>query len=89
MEVGSNMDLNLKTVFVAFRFWVHLVMSYIFSCWTYYVLYQEYKTIASMRLQYLAYQNRHPDQFTVRLLTLTWLGLFPQCCIYMVGEVWI
>ncbi|PON65770.1 Calcium-dependent channel [Parasponia andersonii] len=47
------------------RFWAHLFMSYVFSYWTCYVLYHEYKTIASMRLRYLASENRRPDQFTV------------------------
>lgn len=47
------------------RFWAHLVMSYVFSYWTCYVLYHEYKRIASMRLRFLASENRRPDQFTV------------------------
>ncbi|XP_062178269.1 CSC1-like protein At4g02900 isoform X1 [Alnus glutinosa] len=47
------------------RFWAHLLMSYVFSFWTCYVLYKEYKIIATMRLEFLASQNRHPDQFTV------------------------
>ncbi|XP_022150164.1 CSC1-like protein At4g02900 [Momordica charantia] len=49
------------------RFWVHLGMFYIFSFWTYYILYKEYKIIASMRLRFLASQKRRPDQFTVLL----------------------
>lgn len=49
------------------RFWAHLVMFYVFSFWTYYVLYKEYKLIASMRLRFLAAQMRRPDQFTVLL----------------------
>ncbi|XP_059436486.1 CSC1-like protein At4g02900 [Corylus avellana] len=40
-------------------------MSYVCSFWTCYVLYKEYKIIATMRLEFLASQNRHPDQFTV------------------------
>ncbi|KAK1277408.1 hypothetical protein QJS04_geneDACA003415 [Acorus gramineus] len=47
------------------RFWAHLVMAYAFSFWTCYVLYKEYKIIASMRLHFLASENRRPDQFTV------------------------
>ncbi|KAL5561636.1 hypothetical protein UlMin_031383, partial [Ulmus minor] len=47
------------------RFWAHLVMSYVFSFWTCYILYHEYKTIATMRLRYLASEDRRPDQFTV------------------------
>ncbi|PSR86015.1 CSC1-like protein [Actinidia chinensis var. chinensis] len=47
------------------RFWAHLVMAYVFSFWTCFVLYKEYKIIASMRLHFLASDNRRPDQFTV------------------------
>ncbi|XP_027351064.1 CSC1-like protein At4g02900 [Abrus precatorius] len=47
------------------RFWVHIVMSYVFSCWTCYSLYKEYKIVASMRLRFLAAERRRPDQFTV------------------------
>ncbi|KAA8543208.1 hypothetical protein F0562_021297 [Nyssa sinensis] len=47
------------------RFWAHLVMAYVFSFWTWYVLYKEYKIIATMRLHFLASENRRPDQFTV------------------------
>ncbi|KAG5055266.1 hypothetical protein JHK85_007776 [Glycine max] len=47
------------------RFWVHIVMSYVFSSWTCYSLYKEYKVIAEMRLRFLAAERRRPDQFTV------------------------
>ncbi|XVE77753.1 hypothetical protein DITRI_Ditri13aG0087800 [Diplodiscus trichospermus] len=47
------------------RFWAHIVMSYVFTLWTFYVLYAEYKVVAAMRLRYLAAENRRPDQFTV------------------------
>ncbi|XVF21817.1 hypothetical protein REPUB_Repub12eG0122500 [Reevesia pubescens] len=47
------------------RLWAHIVMSYVFALWTFYVLYSEYKTVAAMRLRYLASENRRPDQFTV------------------------
>ncbi|XP_052186844.1 CSC1-like protein At4g02900 [Diospyros lotus] len=47
------------------RFWAHVVMAYIFSFWTCYVLYKEYKIVAYMRLHFLASENRRPDQFTV------------------------
>lgn len=47
------------------RFWAHVVMSYIFSFWTCYMLYNEYKITATMRLRFLASENRRPDQFTV------------------------
>ncbi|XP_010921296.1 calcium permeable stress-gated cation channel 1 [Elaeis guineensis] len=47
------------------RFWAHLVMAYVFSFWTCYVLLKEYGIIASMRLHFLASEKRRPDQFTV------------------------
>ncbi|KAJ0979636.1 hypothetical protein J5N97_015110 [Dioscorea zingiberensis] len=47
------------------RFWAHLVMAYVFTFWTCYTLYKEYEIIASMRLHFLASENRRPDQFTV------------------------
>ncbi|THU63394.1 hypothetical protein C4D60_Mb01t15300 [Musa balbisiana] len=47
------------------RFWAHLVMAYIFTSWTCYVLFKEYEIIASMRLHFLASEKRRPDQFTV------------------------
>ncbi|XP_022759718.1 CSC1-like protein At4g02900 isoform X1 [Durio zibethinus] len=47
------------------RFWAHIGMSYVFTLWTFYVLYAEYKAVAAMRLRYLASENRRPDQFTV------------------------
>ncbi|KAG4132775.1 hypothetical protein ERO13_D08G054800v2 [Gossypium hirsutum] len=46
-------------------FWAHIVMSYVFSFWTFYVLYSEYKVLATMRADYLASETRRPDQFTV------------------------
>ncbi|KAF2314901.1 hypothetical protein GH714_037124 [Hevea brasiliensis] len=47
------------------RFCAHVLMSYIFTFWTFYVIYKEYKTTAFMRLQFLASESRRPDQFTV------------------------
>ncbi|XP_028549592.1 CSC1-like protein At4g02900 [Dendrobium catenatum] len=47
------------------RFWAHLTMAYVFTFWTCYTLYKEYKLITSMRLRFLASQSRRPDQFTV------------------------
>ncbi|KAI4349548.1 hypothetical protein L6164_010126 [Bauhinia variegata] len=47
------------------RFWAHIVMSYVFSCWTCYSLYNEYKNVAEMRLRFMASEHRRPDQFTV------------------------
>ncbi|KAM3382437.1 CSC1-like protein isoform X1 [Capsicum galapagoense] len=47
------------------RFWAHLVMAYVVTFWTCYILYKEYHIITTMRLQFLASENRRPDQFTV------------------------
>ncbi|KAM7495225.1 hypothetical protein LguiB_029834 [Lonicera macranthoides] len=47
------------------RFWTHLIMAYVFTFWTCYVLKSEYEIIASMRLHFLASEHRRPDQFTV------------------------
>lgn len=55
----SNIELGSQ------RFWVHVGMAYVFTFWTYYVLYMEYKKIQSMRLHFLATAGRRPDQFTV------------------------
>ncbi|KAE8660796.1 CSC1-like protein [Hibiscus syriacus] len=47
------------------RLWAHIIMSYLFSFWTFYMLYSEYGVLATMRLDYLASELRRPDQFTV------------------------
>ncbi|KAK2990521.1 hypothetical protein RJ640_019801, partial [Escallonia rubra] len=47
------------------RFWAHLAMTYVFTFWTCYVLYKEYKIVATMRLRFLASEHRRPDQYTV------------------------
>ncbi|KAH6818862.1 ERD to dehydration family protein, partial [Perilla frutescens var. frutescens] len=47
------------------RFIAHIVMAYIFTFWTCYSLYKEYKIVMTKRLEFLAAENRHPDQFTV------------------------
>ncbi|KAH9793340.1 CSC1-like protein [Citrus sinensis] len=46
-------------------FWTHLVMAYVFTFWTCYVLKREYEIVAAMRLHFLASEHRRPDQFTV------------------------
>ncbi|CAN4098199.1 unnamed protein product [Withania somnifera] len=47
------------------RFWAHVLMAYVYTFWTFYILYKEYKTISTMRLHFLASEKRRPDQFTV------------------------
>ncbi|XP_004493651.1 CSC1-like protein At4g02900 [Cicer arietinum] len=63
----SNIDkLSISNIpFGSKRFWVHIGMSYVFSAWTCYSLYKEYRIIAAMRLRFLASERRRPDQFTV------------------------
>ncbi|KAM6585670.1 hypothetical protein CsatB_012672 [Cannabis sativa] len=55
----SNIEMGSK------RLWTHIVMAYVFTFWTCYVLLREYEVVASMRLQFLATEKRRPDQFTV------------------------
>ncbi|KAL0371342.1 UNVERIFIED_CONTAM: CSC1-like protein [Sesamum angustifolium] len=47
------------------RFIAHIVMAYIVTLWTCYVLYKEYEIITNKRLHFLASESRRPDQFTV------------------------
>ncbi|KAK6164687.1 hypothetical protein DH2020_001551 [Rehmannia glutinosa] len=47
------------------RFAAHIIMAYVFTIWTCYVLYKEYRIITNKRLQFLASAHRRPDQFTV------------------------
>ncbi|EFJ23221.1 hypothetical protein SELMODRAFT_150725 [Selaginella moellendorffii] len=47
------------------RLWAHVVMTYVFTAWTCFMLFTEYKTVARMRFQFLAAEARRPDQFTV------------------------
>ncbi|KAK6932774.1 CSC1/OSCA1-like, N-terminal transmembrane domain [Dillenia turbinata] len=47
------------------RFSAHIVMAYVFTFWTCYMLLKEYEVVASMRLHFLASERRRPDQFTV------------------------
>ncbi|KAL3827916.1 hypothetical protein ACJIZ3_016718 [Penstemon smallii] len=47
------------------RLVAHVVMAYVVTLWTCYVLYKEYQIVTKKRLQFLASENRRPDQFTV------------------------
>lgn len=49
----------------SYRFFVHIAMQYVFTFWTCFMLYKEYDTVASMRLQFLASQQRRAEQYTV------------------------
>ncbi|KGN63220.1 calcium permeable stress-gated cation channel 1 isoform X1 [Cucumis sativus] len=63
----SNIDkLSISNIPIgSSRFWTHLVMAYVFTFWTCYILRKEYEIVASMRLHFLASENRRPDQYTV------------------------
>ncbi|KAJ1433040.1 Calcium-dependent channel, 7TM region, putative phosphate [Sesbania bispinosa] len=74
LEARGTKDLTFSDVdkisisnigFGSQRFYAHIVMSYVFSFWTCYSLYKEYKIISAMRLRFLASERRRPDQFTV------------------------
>lgn len=47
------------------RFWIHLLMEYLFTLWACFILYKEYSNVAFMRLHFLATQQRRAEQFTV------------------------
>ncbi|ONM00385.1 hypothetical protein Zm00014a_000873 [Zea mays] len=47
------------------RFFIHLLMAYVFTFWVCFMLYKEYSNVAFMRLHFLASQKRCADHFTV------------------------
>lgn len=53
------------------RFWAHILMAYVSTVWTCYVLQKEYAKVADLRLQFLASAERRPDQFTVREIEIS------------------
>ncbi|XP_031262303.1 calcium permeable stress-gated cation channel 1-like [Pistacia vera] len=64
---SSNID-KLSTSNIPFkseRFSAHIVLAYVFTFWTCYVLMKEYEKVTSMRLHFLATERRRPDKFTV------------------------
>ncbi|KAJ0018242.1 hypothetical protein Pint_09803 [Pistacia integerrima] len=64
---SSDID-KLSTSNIPFkseRFWAHIVLAYVFTFWTCYMLMKEYEKVSAMRLQFLAAERRRPDQFTV------------------------
>ncbi|RWW34574.1 hypothetical protein BHE74_00017483 [Ensete ventricosum] len=64
-NVPTGSQSCVKYAYFHYRFWVHLVMAYVFTFWSCYVLLKEYKIVTAMRLQFLASVKRRPDQFTV------------------------
>ncbi|KAL3500060.1 hypothetical protein ACH5RR_039153 [Cinchona calisaya] len=65
--VASNIDkLSISNVrSKSIKFFFHILMQYLFTFWTFYLLYKEYDRVASMRLRFLASQDRRAEQFTV------------------------
>nr|CAB3500032.1 unnamed protein product [Digitaria exilis] len=47
------------------RFFIHLLMAYVFTFWVCFMLYKEYSNVAFMRLHFLASRKRCADQFTI------------------------
>ncbi|XP_072963566.1 CSC1-like protein At1g32090 [Typha angustifolia] len=47
------------------RFFIHILMAYLFTFWTCYMLFKEYDNVVFMRLHFLASKHRRVDQFTV------------------------
>ncbi|GJP41199.1 hypothetical protein CLOM_g874 [Closterium sp. NIES-68] len=45
--------------------WAHVVMAWVFNMWALYMMRETFKHIAHMRLDFLADQQRAPNQFTV------------------------
>ncbi|KAL2901308.1 hypothetical protein RDABS01_026390 [Bienertia sinuspersici] len=78
--VLSNIDkLSISNVPPkSYRFFVHIAMQYLFTFWTCFMLYKEYDTVASMRLQFLASQQRHVEQYTVLVRNVPRV---PECSI--------
>lgn len=65
-------------------------MAYVITFWTCFVLKREYKNIGSMRLQFLASDQRRPDQFTVKhKFSITWsilLYIFNiKCLLFLIN----
>ncbi|KAL0391050.1 UNVERIFIED_CONTAM: CSC1-like protein [Sesamum calycinum] len=75
---GNTLDINRDLTFSnidklsisnvpsgSLRFVAHVIMAYIFTFWTCYVLYKEYEIVSIKRVRFIAAEKRRPDQFTV------------------------
>lgn len=51
-------------------------MAYVFTLWTCYALYNEYRIVTKMRLHFLAAERRRPDQFTVSNSQQKWAEIY-------------
>ncbi|XP_047323706.1 CSC1-like protein At1g32090 [Impatiens glandulifera] len=65
--VVSNIDkLSISNIHPkSSRFFVHISLEYLFTFWTCFLLYKEYGKVVSMRLNFLATQQKQAEQFTV------------------------
>ncbi|PWA41049.1 early-responsive to dehydration stress protein (ERD4) [Artemisia annua] len=50
------------------KFFAHISMMYAFTFWICYMLYKEYDTVSSMRLNFMASKRRRAEQFTLSVL---------------------
>ncbi|KAK4408046.1 CSC1-like protein [Sesamum angolense] len=75
---GNTLDINRDLTFSnidklsisnvpsgSLRFVAHVIMAYIFTFWTCYVLYKEYEIVSIKRVRFIAAEKRRPHQFTV------------------------
>jgi hypothetical protein len=69
LHVGTAQSYLIIVVAIRFRFFIHLLMAYVFTFWVCFMLYKEYSNVAFMRLHFLASQKRCADHFTVSTLT--------------------
>lgn len=69
LHVVTTQSYLTIVIAIHFRFFIHLLMAYVFTFWTCFMLYKEYSNVAFMRLHFLASQKRCADQFTVSTLS--------------------
>lgn len=66
------------------RLIVHIAMAYVFTFWTCYILYKEYKIVTNMRLHFLASENRRPDQYTVSFWVVNTIYVFLKKLVFYI-----
>lgn len=75
MKTDGTVCASFTSVFLVFnlmrilwkscRLWAHLLASYLFTGWTCLMLYIEYSKVEKLRFDFIASQEKRPDQFTV------------------------
>jgi hypothetical protein len=68
LHVAATQSYLTIVIAIHFRFFIHLLMAYVFTFWACFMLYKEYSNVAFMRLHFLASQKRCADHFTVSTL---------------------